>query len=241
MRSATPQRGGVLIGCRRRGQALRIAVWDTGCGIPDDRRDDVFREFVQLDGAGTRRRRRVGARGSGWGCRSSRAWPSCSALRIELRSTRRPRLDVRVRAAAGTRDARRRRRCRRCRRRTRPARHLRARDRRRRSRRVPACAGCSQTWGCLTLGRRASLHPPRSTLPWPVQTLCRRQVDASRPSTQPDRASVLQHPRCSMIYGMPKPSRSIVELHAARCPRSATHGHDDPDRHSTGAVSRKRL
>ena len=42
------ERGGVLIGCRRRGNRLRIAVWDTGCGIPDDRREDVFREFVQL-------------------------------------------------------------------------------------------------------------------------------------------------------------------------------------------------
>ena len=42
------ERGGVLIGCRRRGDRLRIAVWDTGCGIPDDRREDVFREFVQL-------------------------------------------------------------------------------------------------------------------------------------------------------------------------------------------------
>lgn len=49
------ERGGVLLGCRRRGQALRIAVWDTGCGIPGDRREDVFREFVQLAGAETRR------------------------------------------------------------------------------------------------------------------------------------------------------------------------------------------
>ena len=42
--------GGVLVGCRQRGERVRIAVWDTGCGIPDDRRDDVFREFVQLGG-----------------------------------------------------------------------------------------------------------------------------------------------------------------------------------------------
>ena len=38
----------MLIGCRERGQIVRIAVWDTGCGIPDDRREDVFDEFVQL-------------------------------------------------------------------------------------------------------------------------------------------------------------------------------------------------
>lgn len=43
------ERGGVLIGCRRRGDRLRIEVWDTGCGIPEERRDDVFREFVRLD------------------------------------------------------------------------------------------------------------------------------------------------------------------------------------------------
>ena len=42
-------RGGVLVGCRRRGANLQIAVWDTGCGIPEDRREDIFREFVQLD------------------------------------------------------------------------------------------------------------------------------------------------------------------------------------------------
>jgi CheY-like chemotaxis protein len=49
------ERGGVLIGCRKRDQRLRIAVWDTGCGIPLDRREDVFHEFVQLGAADTRR------------------------------------------------------------------------------------------------------------------------------------------------------------------------------------------
>ena len=43
------ERGGVLVGCRRRGANLQIAVWDSGCGIPEDRREDIFREFVQLD------------------------------------------------------------------------------------------------------------------------------------------------------------------------------------------------
>jgi signal transduction histidine kinase/CheY-like chemotaxis protein len=43
--------GGVLVGCRKRAHALVVAVWDTGCGIPEDRRDDVFLEFVQLAGA----------------------------------------------------------------------------------------------------------------------------------------------------------------------------------------------
>ena len=43
------ERGGILVGARRRGSNLQIAVWDTGCGIPEERREDIFREFVQLD------------------------------------------------------------------------------------------------------------------------------------------------------------------------------------------------
>jgi two-component system, sensor histidine kinase len=40
-------RGRVLVGCRR-GNSLRVEVWDTGRGIPPERRHEVFREFVQL-------------------------------------------------------------------------------------------------------------------------------------------------------------------------------------------------
>ena len=43
------ERGGVLVGCRRRGANLQIAVWDSGCGIPENHREDIFREFVQLE------------------------------------------------------------------------------------------------------------------------------------------------------------------------------------------------
>jgi signal transduction histidine kinase len=42
-------RGGVLVGCRRREQHLRIEVWDTGYGIPENRLRDIFEEFRQLD------------------------------------------------------------------------------------------------------------------------------------------------------------------------------------------------
>ncbi|WP_353858243.1 ATP-binding protein [Azospirillum formosense] len=44
-------RGRILVGCRRRGAALRIEVWDTGIGIPTDRQEDIFHEFVQVGNA----------------------------------------------------------------------------------------------------------------------------------------------------------------------------------------------
>ncbi|WP_084536862.1 hybrid sensor histidine kinase/response regulator [Azospirillum halopraeferens] len=40
--------GGVLVGCRRRGQWLRVEVWDTGAGIPPEHLDSIFEDFVQL-------------------------------------------------------------------------------------------------------------------------------------------------------------------------------------------------
>ncbi len=51
-------RGGVLVGCRRRGQQLRIEVWDSGIGIPEDQRENIFGEFCQL--AASERDRRGG-------------------------------------------------------------------------------------------------------------------------------------------------------------------------------------
>jgi signal transduction histidine kinase len=43
----TPE-GRVLLGCRRAGGAVRIGVWDTGPGIPDDKLDVIFEEFRQI-------------------------------------------------------------------------------------------------------------------------------------------------------------------------------------------------
>lgn len=40
--------GRVLIGCRRVGGRTRLEIWDTGCGIADDRQRQIFWEFVQL-------------------------------------------------------------------------------------------------------------------------------------------------------------------------------------------------
>jgi signal transduction histidine kinase/CheY-like chemotaxis protein len=41
-------KGGVLIGCRRRGERLRIEVWDTGPGIPQSQQQYIFDEFYQI-------------------------------------------------------------------------------------------------------------------------------------------------------------------------------------------------
>jgi len=43
------RRGGVVIGCRRRGNALRLEVWDSGRGIPSDKLREIFGEFRRLD------------------------------------------------------------------------------------------------------------------------------------------------------------------------------------------------
>jgi signal transduction histidine kinase len=51
--------GTVLVGCRRRGAALRIEVYDTGIGIPHSKRRAVFKEFHRLD-QGARVARGVG-------------------------------------------------------------------------------------------------------------------------------------------------------------------------------------
>src|SRR5262245_47072492 len=42
------QAGGVVVGCRRRGDVLRIEVRDSGTGIPEDQQRNVFGEFRRL-------------------------------------------------------------------------------------------------------------------------------------------------------------------------------------------------
>jgi len=40
--------GGVVVGCRKRGVNLRIEVWDTGPGVPQDQQQNIFGEFYRL-------------------------------------------------------------------------------------------------------------------------------------------------------------------------------------------------
>jgi nitrogen fixation/metabolism regulation signal transduction histidine kinase len=42
------ERGGIVIGCRHRNGRLRIDVCDSGIGIPEDQRRNIFGEFYQL-------------------------------------------------------------------------------------------------------------------------------------------------------------------------------------------------
>ena len=42
-------RGGVLVGCRRRGDSMRIEVWDSGIGLAEDQHRSIFGEFYQVD------------------------------------------------------------------------------------------------------------------------------------------------------------------------------------------------
>lgn len=52
--------GCILIGCRRRGETIRISVYDTGIGIAEDLRGKAFEEFFQVGNAARQREHGVG-------------------------------------------------------------------------------------------------------------------------------------------------------------------------------------
>ncbi len=54
------ERGRILLGARRRGNRLRLEVWDSGRGIPADQLEAIFLEFNQLDVGRAAERKGVG-------------------------------------------------------------------------------------------------------------------------------------------------------------------------------------
>jgi len=56
------ERGGVLLGCRKRGGHVHLSVWDTGVGIDEADREAIFQEFHRLEYA-----QRLDERGLGLG------------------------------------------------------------------------------------------------------------------------------------------------------------------------------
>jgi PAS domain S-box-containing protein len=54
------EKGGVLVGCRRRGGLIRIDVVDTGPGIPPEKADTIFEEFYQIANKARRREQGYG-------------------------------------------------------------------------------------------------------------------------------------------------------------------------------------
>jgi two-component system CheB/CheR fusion protein len=53
-------RGGILVGCRRRGPDVAVQVWDTGSGIPPDQLAAIFEEFHQVANAARDRAKGLG-------------------------------------------------------------------------------------------------------------------------------------------------------------------------------------
>ena len=54
------EKGRILVGCRRRGDRLRLEVWDTGKGIEPEVRERIFEEFFQAGNPERDRRRGLG-------------------------------------------------------------------------------------------------------------------------------------------------------------------------------------
>jgi two-component system CheB/CheR fusion protein len=54
------RRGKILIGCRQKGDRLRLEVWDTGVGIAASQLDAIFDEYHQIDNAARERRLGLG-------------------------------------------------------------------------------------------------------------------------------------------------------------------------------------
>ena len=76
------QSGGVLVGARRRGDAVRIEVHDTGPGIPADRLERIFEEFRRYEDSDN-----TGIRGAGLGLSVVRRLAGLMGASIDVQST----------------------------------------------------------------------------------------------------------------------------------------------------------
>ncbi|MEO1662195.1 MAG: PAS-domain containing protein [Pseudomonadota bacterium] len=76
------QKGGVLIGARRDGaDGVRVEVWDTGPGIPEDKQAKLFEEFERLT-----EQDNMGIRGAGLGLAVASRMANLMNTKIEVRS-----------------------------------------------------------------------------------------------------------------------------------------------------------
>ena len=73
--------GGVLLGARKRGDAVRIEVWDTGIGVPEEKQGLIFEEFHRLEDAD-----KFGVRGAGLGLAIAKRMAGLMNAQIGLRS-----------------------------------------------------------------------------------------------------------------------------------------------------------
>ncbi len=75
------ERGGIVIGCRRGGDRVRILVCDTGIGIPAEQQQSIFEEFYQVAAQG-----RDHAQGLGLGLAIAARLARLLGCRIEVAS-----------------------------------------------------------------------------------------------------------------------------------------------------------
>jgi len=73
--------GGVLVSCRRYREKVRVEVWDTGEGIPEHAREQIFEDFVQLGNS-----ERDSAKGLGLGLAICRRLASLLEIPLGVRS-----------------------------------------------------------------------------------------------------------------------------------------------------------
>jgi two-component system, sensor histidine kinase len=98
-------KGGILFGAQRRGSTTQIRVWDTGAGIPQDKRKVIFEEFRRLQPTGSSETKAMGLGlaivdrianllGHQVGLESKFGYGSCFSITVQTSDIKRsPRLD----------------------------------------------------------------------------------------------------------------------------------------------------